>query len=382
MTDAGKKTTDYRFKLLYAISMIVIVSAHCDDGAINLFYDWVPYMGTILSVLIFASGYFYKSSAEEAPLAFLWKKCKRLIIPMYLWNLVYGFLVAALRHFGFTIGGEFSLHNLLLAPIYDGHQFAYNLAGWYVVPLFIAEAIYLLLRLLLSRLKLRVPETLILLFALGIGVLGLQLSIMGYREGWWLLLPRTAYFFAFFAGGVYYKRVLEKHDRLPHVVYFGLIILAQLAMLYFFHRMPIYVISTCESFPEGPLLPFIVGAIGVAFWLRVARILEPGLGKDRVLNAVADHSYSIMIHQFMGFMFVKTLYALAAKYTGHFADFDMERYKTDLWYYYTPERLPYYSLILYLIAGVALPVVFSIAGKAALKALRSKVVSEKTEGVR
>lgn len=362
--------TDHRFKILYAFAMIMIVSGHCDDGAIDLFYEWIPYMGTHLAILIFASGYFYKDSAEEKPLAFIGKKAKHLLLPMYLWNLFYGVIVALSHRAGFTIGGELTLRNLFLAPLYDGHQFSYNLAGWYVVPLFAAQVLYMSIRKLLSlprkksadgNGKQTAAETVTVLVCLGAGILGLSLSILGYHEGWWLLPVRSLYFLAFYAIGVYYRRVLEKYDRLPNLVYFGCIIAAQLLLLFFCHRMPIYVISWCDGFPEGPVVPYLTGMLGIAFWLRIARILEPGLKEDRGLRKIADHSYSIMLHQFAGFMFVKTIYAFLAKYTGHFADFDMVRYKTDLWYYYTPAKLPYYSLIFYLIAGIALPVLLAEA---------------------
>lgn len=371
MSDNKSKTTDYRFKILYAIAMIQIVGGHCRDGALNLFYDWIPYMGTHLAILIFASGYFYKSESEEKPLDFLWKKTKRLLIPMYIFNLIYGLMVLILKNFGFSIGGDFNLRNLLLAPLYDGHQFQYNLAGWFVVPLFMAEAGYMLLRLLLSKLKLKLPETVIFIFALIVGMLGLQCSIMGYHDGWWLMIPRAAYFFAFYALGVYYKRVLEKYDKLPHLAYFGIIALIQMTLLVIFHRIPIYVISWCDDFPEGSFIPFLLGAVGIAFWLRIAKILEPGLGKSKGINAIADHSYSIMLHQFLGFMAVKTVYAAIAVISGRFfLDFDMAAYKSDLWYYYTPQALPYYSLIFYLIAGIALPIGLSVLGRKIYSALR------------
>ena len=359
----NKPKTDYRFKLLYAIAMIQIVGTHCEDGALNLMYDWIPYMGTNLALLIFASGYFYKDSATEAPGKFVLSKAKRLLIPLYIWNLVYGLLIAFSRRFGFTIGGEFTLHNLLLAPLYDGHQFEYNLAGWYVIPFFMAQTAYMLYRLALGRLRVKLPETVIFLIPLAVGIAGLKLAIMGYNTGWWLMLPRFAYFFAFYAFGAYYRRVLEKYDRLPNVIYFGIIVLIQLCMLAAFHRMPIYVISWCKDFPEGPVVPFITGAVGIAFWLRICRWLEAGLGRDRVVNAIADNSYSIMIHQFAGFMLVKTVYAVCARFFGCFADFDMAAYKSDIWYYYTPGRLPYYSLIFYMIAGIAVPLCISLAGK-------------------
>ena len=49
--------------------------------------------------------------------------------------------------------------------------------------------------------------------------------------------------------------------------------------------------------------------MGIAFWLRMAKILEPSLGKGRWLNAIADNSYSIMVNQYLGFMVVKAGFA-------------------------------------------------------------------------
>ena len=69
-------------------------------------------------------------------------------MPLYLWNAAYGALCWYLnRHQGFALGGEFNLYNLLYAPLVDGHQFIYNMASWFLVPLFLVQAVgYLLLR--------------------------------------------------------------------------------------------------------------------------------------------------------------------------------------------------------------------------------------------
>ena len=61
------KATDYRFKILYCIGMIMIVAGHCDGGGINLLSDWFPYYGFHLGLFLFASGYFYKTKYENQP---------------------------------------------------------------------------------------------------------------------------------------------------------------------------------------------------------------------------------------------------------------------------------------------------------------------------
>ncbi|MBR5419930.1 MAG: acyltransferase [Lachnospiraceae bacterium] len=372
-TEVKKKSIDYRFKILYAVAMIVTVGAHCEDGSLNLFFDWMPYGGIILSILMFSSGYFYKKESEDHPLLFIKKKAKQLLIPLYLWNVFYGLLTWFLHQMGFTIGEGLTLHNLLLAPFYNGHQFMFNLATWYVGPLFTAELLYMLLRKGLSYIKKDFPETPVMLFCLGLGILACEISILGYHDGWILYLEHSLSFLTYYAAGVYYRRVLERFDRLPNIPYFLIIMGIQMVMFFIFHRLPFYIPSKFDSFPEGPVIPYIVGFLGIAFWLRIARILEPGLGKDPWINTIADESYAIMLHQFLGFMGVKTVYALIAKFTSHFADFDFALYKSDIWYYYTPPRLPYYSMIFYLIAGLALPIAISKV----MKRLRALIFRKK-----
>ena len=53
--------TDYRFKILYAIGMIMVVAGHyTEGGGINILANWFPYYGFHLGLFLFASGYFYK----------------------------------------------------------------------------------------------------------------------------------------------------------------------------------------------------------------------------------------------------------------------------------------------------------------------------------
>ena len=63
---------------------------------------------------------------------------------MYGYTIAYGLLVRLLHRWGFQIGGKFNLHNILISPLNDGHQFVLNMAGWYIVPLFMVEILYFL----------------------------------------------------------------------------------------------------------------------------------------------------------------------------------------------------------------------------------------------
>ena len=104
---------DYRFKILYALGMIMVVCGHALGGGISIMNDWFPYAGLHLAIFAFSSGYFYKSFSEEHIGKYIIKKIKDLIIPLYIYTFVYGIIVQILKVFGFKIGGDFTLNNLL-----------------------------------------------------------------------------------------------------------------------------------------------------------------------------------------------------------------------------------------------------------------------------
>ena len=70
---------------------------------------------------------------------------------MYGYTIAYGLLVRLLHRWGFQIGGKFNLHNILISPLNDGHQFVLNMAGWYIVPLFMVEILNCMIRAFFKR---------------------------------------------------------------------------------------------------------------------------------------------------------------------------------------------------------------------------------------
>ena len=353
----NEKKIDYRFKILYALGTIMIVSGHVSGGGISILNDWFPYTGLHLSMFVFCSGYFYKSSSEEYIGKYIVKKVRTLIIPLYIYTIIYGIIVQISKIIGFEIGGDFTLNNLLIMPIKNGHQFIYNMGGWFVVPLFMVEVYNILLRKFFKILKICMPEAVLFIINIVLGLIGNQLAYTGHLGNWWTVLVRMLYFVPFYGLGIFYKSTLEKYDkRVPGGVYFTFIFISKLIIACTYGKMPTYTPSWCRDFTEGPIMPIIVAYLGIAFWLRIATIMEPVIGENRYINLIADNTYSIMMNQFLGFMIVKTIYGLFYKYTFLFADFDWVEYKTNIWWYYKPKGLSY-TLILYVVAGIAFSIV-------------------------
>lgn len=173
-----KNEINYKFKFLYAIGIILVVAGHCKNGGISIAYDWFPPYAFHLGLFMFASGYFYKEKNEDNIKGYIWKKIKKLIIPMFVWNLIYGIFDYILKQKGFSIGGELSFDNLVINPIFNGHQFIFNMGSWFLVPLFCIEVFNVLFRKLLNKIyKKNISEYFYAVLYFILGFIGVYLRI-------------------------------------------------------------------------------------------------------------------------------------------------------------------------------------------------------------
>ena len=122
--------TDYRFRILYAVGMVAVVTTHCSSGGLYLLQDWFD--SWYLGIFVFAAGYFYRFEEERHPLRYISRKVKHLLVPLYLWNFAYALIVTIMGKLGFPQGVGITWRKLFLFPLTNGHQFGYNLAAWFV----------------------------------------------------------------------------------------------------------------------------------------------------------------------------------------------------------------------------------------------------------
>lgn len=356
LRENNSENVNLQFKLLSAIGIIIIVSGHCYHGGISLAYEWFPTYSFNLALLVFISGYFYKPKHEEHFLQYIWKRTKRLVIPAYLWNIVYGLFVLLMSNFGYTIGGKVNLYNLFIMPFVDGEAFKYNLGSWFVYPLFCVCVFNVLFRRLLKLIKLD-KEYLIMVIYLFVGIIGIQLSInlpATEKKGLLLLALRTMFFLPCFQFGRLYKAKLETHDRLNSIAYFAIIFGVQLILLTFFKKLE-YTPSKCSGFDNGFIVPYLTALTGIAFWLRISKLLTPIIKNWKFIRLISDNTYSIMIHQMIGYMCVKWVFYLISVLTPLFANFNINSLKSNIWYFYLPNGLKQYGM-LYLAAGIFVPI--------------------------
>lgn len=289
----------YEFKILYALGIIFIVMGHCHGGGISIFNEFLPFYSYHLALFIFASGYFYKLGSEENIKNFIIRKTKKLIIPLYLWNIFYAFLIQALKIFDFFPNVHVNLHSLFVDPITNGHQFVLNLSGWFVIPLFMIHVFNIIIRKIFSVFNIKINEFLYFTFCLILGFLAVYLSSHGYNKNWFLVLDRMLYFLPFYSLGILYNKY-EKFDKLNNLFYFGLLITFLLLIIYKYGYMPSVTPSWAVYYTSNILKPFYIGFIGIAFWLRISKILSTSIGKSKYVNIIADNTYTIMINHLLG----------------------------------------------------------------------------------
>lgn len=363
---AAPSAADPTFKMLYVLAIIMIVDGHVGSSDYLDFNGLLRYQNYHIALFMFVSGYFLNLTRGYKE--FFARKTLRLLVPLYLWNAAYGALCWYLnRHQGFALGGEFNLYNLLYAPLVDGHQFIYNMASWFLVPLFLVQAVgYLLLRPFAPSAARRtaltpsawpqpgsffLPAVIFFVLSLALGCFALAYAPENHGARTLALTAlRTLYFMPAFAFGFLYRHVLAKYDTVATPLYL-FIVLAALTCLT--QKFPGYnhIPSWLDTVDAPAPAIYAISLLAVLFWLRVARVLSPLLVRSRPLQYIANHTFDIMMHHFAGFMLAKALFlpfisAPAAQFPSAAAAplapradaaATLARIKSDIWYYPFPE---------------------------------------------
>lgn len=350
---AGLKEKDYNmtFCILSGIAMVMIVAGHAGYTILTV-GDLFPYYSFHVPLFMFISGYFYREEKEKDAFAYWKQKVKRLLLPYFVWNLIYGIVAWALRQCGFTMGEGISLWTLFIEPFVSGYQFIYNYAAWFVPVLFLVEMMNLFMRLILKKLHL-CYESLILAGSLIVGMAVVWLAIGGHVWGSYKMPGRILFLYPCFQMGQFYYRKLEKHDTLGNLPYFGIVIGIQV-LLHLCCNGLAYSSVWCTGFANGPVIPYVTAVSGIAFWLRIARILSPLLQNNKYMIYLGKNTYAIMMHHVMAFMLVKMVIAMFVTHTSFCMDFDRELFLGSIDYYYMVGGSEQFKMI-YLLAGVCLP---------------------------
>lgn len=341
------------FRILSAIGIILVAAGHL---GFNLFDvgGLFPYYSFHVFIFLFVSGYFYKPESENKIGSYIKGKCITLLLPYFIWNLLYGIMTLLLHKAGFTIGQDISLYTLFLAPFDGGHQFMYNFPAWFVPALFLVEVINVCARKALSFLHLNY-EWLIFAGSLLLGILTVWLAIGGHVWGFYKIPGRILFMLPGFEMGRIYKEKLEAHDRLSNGWYFLIVMGIQLIITFLCGGLAFSAVWV-TSFGNGPVVPYLTVITGIAFWLRISRILKEVPAVSKGLVTIGRNTYAVMMHHIMAFFLVKTVFYVIHLLTPLCGDFDTALYFSDVNFLYLPKEAEVVKW-LYLAAGIGIPLV-------------------------
>ena len=347
-----RRPENMTMRALCLIAIVFVVDGHtCFEDMFDM-RSLFRYYSFHLMLFAFASGCLLRDGDAEHLLRLLAHRARRLLVPLYAWNLVYGVGAALLRRYGgFTLGEPLSAYTLLLAPLTDGEHFVWNLGSWYVFPLLLAQAMYLLVRRLSRLWGGREPVTFLL--CLIPGAVAVELCAAGRNGALPLFLMRALILLPGYAGGVLYRRCLEKHDTLPTVPYLLALVIAR-ALLCTRYENLAYLLSSCTYMDCGAVGVYLGGAIAIAFWLRIARLLAPHMERSRLALAVSRHTFDVMMHHYMGFFALNCVFLALHKLGLGAAKFSVTAMRTQEGYLYAPAGRQEWN-VLYLIAGLIVP---------------------------
>ena len=355
--------TEYNitFGILTGTAIVMVVAGHLGYGVLTV-GDLFPYYSFHVPLFMFISGYFYKEVGKGQTFGYVKKKVCRLLVPYLLWNLVYGLLAWLLRGYGFSMGEEISVRTLFLAPFMHGYQFIYNYAAWFVPVLLVIEMMNLLMRFIcgwsFEKLSRRRDEGgnlewFYLAGSLAIGMIVVCLAIGGHVWGDYKAAGRILFLYPSYQMGQFYKKKLEKHDTMGNLVYFAIVMGVQTLLQIGCNGLAFSSVWG-TGFANGPLVPYVTIVTGIAFWLRIAKVAAPVIGRSRVIRFLGQNTYTVMMHHVLVFMLIKMILAGVAAGTGLCGDFDFAQFYSNIDYIYLVNGVEHFKMV-YLAAGVGVP---------------------------
>lgn len=347
-----------QFRILSAFGIILVVAGHLGYDLLDI-GGLFPYYSFHVFIFLFVSGYFYREEVEDNIPKYIMRKCSTLLAPYFIWNLFYGILTQILHGAGFSLGETLSFKTLFLSPFIDGHQFLYNFSAWFVPALFLVEVINVVMRKILGLLHLK-NEWLILAGCLFFAMVTIQLAIGGHVWGLYKLPGRLLLMLPGVQMGRIYREKLEKHDTLPNELYFLIVIGMQVLISIFCAGLAFGVVWV-TSFANGPVVPYLTVITGIAFWLRISKIVSRLPVVSEKLIYIGRNTYTIMLHHVAVFMLVKSFFCLCSCLTPLCGEFDRQMFLCDIGYIYLAGGTEA-SKWIYLMAGIGIPLLIEKKG--------------------
>lgn len=341
------KKINYEFLTLQFLAIVFVVAGH--SGVDTPFAGIFPVYSFHMPLFVFISGYFWKNNTKVRD--YLLKIFKKFLIPLLIWNTIYTLIAQVLRHFGIiSFGLNIGLDSMFLNPITNRAP-SLNISVWFVSNLILVSVTYILLKKLLD--KLIKNEYIITVIIFIVSLVATQYSMSNNLNLYYDVICRILMQLFYFQIGYLYKIKLEAKDKLNSISYFLIVLLIQFIVLIRYDK--IYSVVVSMSFPYNfSLVAFVVALTGIAFWLRVAKLITPITKDSKVINYIGQNTWTVMMHhQFIIFAINAMVYLITIILSLNIK-FRPEEFSYNPWYIYLTEARGPYGIV-YVILGIGVP---------------------------
>ncbi len=345
------RKSNIKITLLKTFGIIAVVCSHTNGGAVTFpMGNWIHPTYYFMPLFVFASGFLYKvESDNESILMFIYSKIKSLLIPYFVWNIIYGLINSFLRARGIiSYGDDISLYSLFVRPWIDGHQFHFNIASWFVLSLFIDVVCIFLIRKAFKKLKI-FNDFIVLGFTFLISVISIYSAKAGYNYAGYLCLCKVGFMLPYFQLGYLCKKHESFITKYRTYWVLGLLFIQGAIIIL---CQPVSVQVVFAKFSGSPLIISILTAAALIFVCIICEILVPAFKDNKICKAIGDNTFEIMMHHgFVIFLINLGIYLLSKFFSV--STFNFAEFNNTLWY-----CCPWKSdkiFIIYLLLGVFCP---------------------------
>ncbi|REG57759.1 fucose 4-O-acetylase-like acetyltransferase [Paraburkholderia sp. BL6669N2] len=278
-----------KISFVKGIGMVFVVAGHC-TGAYD-FAPFVPY-SFHMPLFFFISGYLVSEKYLDAPLSFVWRRAKSLIIPYYKYYIAFGILttlaskLCSIEYFG---TGWYTPSGITESIISGGNIQIYT-SGWFLVSLFISMCLFSIIAFASRKFGFHYAIVLIALFPAAI--LAMSYGQQKHADHVINLLVYRNIVSLFFVWAGFVVRAVRIRFPTPS---FAALALAFLVQFYVMHASAsgISFVSEWNSYPNL-WSPFITSAAGIVFVFGLADILSRATKPGDLLERIGENSLHVM----------------------------------------------------------------------------------------
>jgi len=333
----------------YAIAGLLVVASHA-HGAIDIATNTLPLYSYQIGMFLFASGWFYHERHEQHPIAWAWKRIKRLIVPLFAINAAYGVignLVAPV--IGFEFIPPMSFDTLIRQPMLGGDMFMLDNPLWFVFPFFCATTLDFAVHAALDAIRdalagdktgktgMAIDIVLAIAYTAAFAIIGTMPGFVSPPpSSKHALMVRVLFMLPLIA----YGRVISHH--VPRIAKAtartsAIMVLVSLCVALLMVTLigDTSFLAAHATFPAGPIPPLVTSMCGALMWLGVCQLVGDKIGNLRPVMSMARSTMSLMANQIAGFEILNMLF-LWLSGIGIVSRFDTHNFLNDVWYELRP----------------------------------------------